>query len=131
MKPLALLMVALLMLAGCEKNDREAGIDLPNGLYVGTFVRTGMDTADITLNLVNGTYQGSSSIDKYPAICAGSFTTEASNIQFQDTCTWTADFDWSLILNGPYNVNFNENILRIWKTDNNRTDEYLLRRMVR
>jgi hypothetical protein len=39
---------------------------------------------------------------------------------------WTADFDWTLILEGKFNYQLNGNHLKIWKTVGEVTDAYEL-----
>lgn len=92
-----------------------------------------MDTANVAITLGNNHFEGQSDRDQYPAICRGSYATSASTIAFVDSCTWTANFDWSLILNGTYNISQgNEgNTIRIWRTNGTITDEYLLGRVSR
>jgi hypothetical protein len=132
MKALALIIIASLLLAACEKNkDQENAVQL-NGSYFGTFSRTGMDTANVMFQFQENTFQGSSNKIKYPALCHGSFDLDQRSIYVVDSCSWTADFDWTLILNGSYNISFaNDLEVRIWRTNGNVTDEYLLRKIVR
>jgi hypothetical protein len=116
-------------LISCDKSD-ESPISL-NGRYMGSFSRTGMDTSEVTLLFVNNTYSGQSNRTNYPAICRGSFDVDDNTIQFADSCSWTANFDWSLILSGQYSISYNDGAVRIWKTNGTVTDEYLLRPVTR
>jgi hypothetical protein len=126
--PILVLSVALL---ACQKDNDDNSFDF-EGLYSGTFNRTGMDTSTVTIDFYQHTYTGDSDREKYPAICRGSFEPGATTIVFRDSCTWTADFDWSLILNGTYNLSQQgDNTVRIWRTNGTITDEYLLRKVVR
>jgi hypothetical protein len=120
-----------LIIAGCQKDNNEDIGDL-NGMYSGTFHRTGMDTTDVTLSFFKNSFEGQSSREKYPAICRGSFDVDDNTITFVDSCTWTADFDWSLILNGTWNISFRQdNSLRLWRNNGIVTDEYILTRRQR
>ncbi|HEX2628716.1 MAG TPA: hypothetical protein VHM26_06890, partial [Chitinophagaceae bacterium] len=97
----------------------------------GTFTRTGMDTASVNILFDGTNFSGSSDRVNYPAICHGSFDLNDNLIRFNDSCAWTANFDWSLILSGQYNISYNDRGVRIWKTNGTVTDEYLLNRVVR
>jgi hypothetical protein len=125
-----ILALSLIFLA-CQKDNDPESVEF-EGLYSGTFSRTGMDTSNVTIEFLNNTYNGRSDREKYPAICRGSYEADENSIVFRDSCTWTADFDWSLILNGTYSLSLqSDNNIRIWKTNGTVTDEYLLRRVVR
>lgn len=128
---LALTLLVVILIAACKKDNTDIPADF-DGMYSGTFHRTGMDTADVTLTFSENTFQGQSSREKYPAICHGSFDAEQGLISFVDSCTWTADFDWSLILNGAYTLSFrSDESIRIWRTNGTVTDEYILRKRSR
>lgn len=135
MRRIASIIILATLWLSCKKEEsNESGTPRQiNGVYAGTFVRTGMDTASVMLTFQHNTFQGESDTDKYPAICHGSFTTGSNSIVLVDSCAWTANFDWSLILNGTYNIAFqdNDNAIRIWRTNGAVTDEYMLRRVVR
>ena len=132
MKAFALILISCFVFAGCEKSkDQETPVQL-DGAWFGTFSRTGMDTANVMFQFQDNTFQGSSSKTKYPAICHGSFDIDQHSIYLIDSCTWTADFDWTLILNGTYNFSQTSDLeVRIWRTNGNVTDEYILRKIVR
>jgi hypothetical protein len=120
----------LLILSSCDKTSTESnGL---YGVYKGYFSRSGMDTSLVNLDFTGDNYTGSSNQDRYPAICKGSFDIEDNRISFHDSCVWTADFDWSFILDGDYNISFNEEgTVRIWRTNAAGTDEYLLKKPFR
>jgi hypothetical protein len=124
---------ALVILASCNKdNDSTSGNQFPGGAYSGTFSRTGMDTAIVLINFSENRFDGSSNMNKYPAICHGSYVLNESTVQFADSCSWTADFDWTLILNGNYNIEHRDDgYIRIWRTNGTVTDEYIIRKLVR
>lgn len=131
MRLLVPILALTLIIAACQK-DNDAVIANFDGMYSGTFHRTGMDTTEVTLSFSQTIFEGESSREKYPAICRGSFEIEDNIISFADSCTWTADFDWSLILNGTYNFSFrSDNTLRLWRTNGTVTDEYILRKRFR
>jgi len=134
MKTLSLLaLCSVILVAACNKNgDDNAVRVLKEGVYTGTFTRTGMDTAEVKLYVQGATYRGESNIARYPAICAGSHVIDGNTISFTDTCARTADFDWTLILDGNFSYEQEDDThVRFWKTNNSVTDEYRLRRLVR
>ncbi|MET0462408.1 MAG: hypothetical protein ABW007_04620 [Chitinophagaceae bacterium] len=133
MKKLLLISLSLILLISCEKddNDQSEQFMLYPGLYKGTFSRSGMDTVDISVKVVDNRFEGRGSRQNYPAICRGSFSGSQNAITFQDSCAWPANFDWSLILNGRYEFSGDDKKIRIWRNNGNSTDEYLLSRLTR
>ncbi len=122
-----------LSIMACNKDSNAADPDeLTPGVYSGVFSRTGMDTAQVKLYVQGNVFRGETSIPNYPAICAGTYTLDRSTLTFSDTCMRTANFDWTLILDGSWNYTLGDDeFIRIWRTNNGVTDEYLLRRLVR
>ena len=132
MKRMITCLIVLFVLFACKKNDdNDKAAILPEGMYIGTFHRTGMDTSVVTLTLDGNKYNGFSDYKLYPAICHGSYEYYDNTIRFTDSCSWTANFDWTLILNGPYTLTRNNNELRFSRTNANITDEYVLRKAPR
>jgi hypothetical protein len=132
MKRMITCLLAFSLLLGCQKDDDDDdNITVPEGMFIGTFNRTGMDTASVTLTLDGNKFNGQSDMAKYPAICHGSFEINDNTIVFSDSCAWTANFDWSLILNGSYTFSRNNNELRFSRTNGTITDEYILSRISR
>lgn len=129
MKRIICLISLVIILFSCEKSD-SANYSL-SGRYMGIFSRTGMDTSQVSIYFDLDRFEGFSSVTNYPAICAGKFDIEGDKVTFEDSCVWTANFDWSLILTGTYNLSFGEGTVRIWKTNGAVTDEYLLRQPTR
>lgn len=134
MKYLLFIVLSSTLWLSCQKNDNED--ETPRNLagsYSGTFNRTGIsDSVYVRLTLGDKTFSGESDAPRFPAICHGSYDLNPNTINFVDSCSWTADFDWTLILDGSYNISFrDENSIRIWRTNGAVTDEYLLSRMSR
>ena len=119
-------LIAITLLLACNKNDDNDDMTLSEGMYIGTFHRTGMDTSVVTLTLDGNKFNGQSDRKLYPAICSGTYEYYENTIRFTDSCTWTANFDWTLILNGPYSVTRKNNELRFSRTVGNIIDEYVL-----
>ena len=135
MKKLAPVLLSLIILvSACEKNvdnNDSNSQTLANGLYKGRFSRTGMDTVNVSISVFQGNFEGESDRQYYPAICRGSVSKDNSGITFMDSCAWQANFDWTLILNGNYQLTENGNEIRIWRNNGASTDEYLLIRQSR
>jgi hypothetical protein len=122
----------LLMFIACDK----AAVENPenttlSGRYIGIFHRTGMDTVRVAFLFTENRFEGSSERSNYPAICAGTFSQLGNTINFADSCSWTANFDWSLILKGEYNISFQGNDIKIWRTNGAIKDEYHIGKPVR
>jgi hypothetical protein len=111
-KELALVILSVFILAACESDDPKAEIRL-DGTYSGTFFRTldeeEFETSTVTLVFTGNAFEGESSIIKYPAICRGTYAIHGLEIEFVNTCAWTAEFDWSYILSGRFTFTRNGN----------------------
>jgi hypothetical protein len=136
MRQVIFLLGMVLIISACEKNNNDNNPPEDNsiyGRYTGTFYRTGMDTTSVQLGLLStNKFEGSGARPLYPAICGGTFTFDGNTLSVNDTCSWTANFDWTLIFDGNYSVSFTgENQVRIWRTSGSVTDEYILNKLVR
>ena len=116
MKTLFVFLLSISLIIGCKKSQEFTGEGenlVLNGRYMGTFYRTGSDTVNVSLLFTENNFSGTSDRPKYPAICNGTFSTIKNGndhiINFENACSWTADFDWSLILDGEYDLIFNTN----------------------
>lgn len=101
-------LVLLVAMLGCNQDDEN--LQTLNGTYIGIFERDG-EVADVELTLDNGTYQGQGEHPKFPAICRGTYTLSGNKITFVNTCAWTANFDWTLILSGEWQFALNNKVL--------------------
>ena len=103
-----------------------------DGTYTGTFQRQQGGTgpvSQVSLVFSGNSWQGSSQTPKYPALCNGTYTISAGNaITFTNACFWTAEFDWSLILNRDYVLKISGNEVEITKSSGGYTDVYKLRK---
>ena len=123
MKPF-LLIITVWLLVSCDKND---GANTLDGRYIGFFTRDGGDTSQVSLIFQGNSFQGTSSIDQYPAICEGSFEQSKNSISFNPACSFTANFDWSLLLKEKYNMQIHdEGTIRIWRIVNGVQEELLM-----
>lgn len=126
-------MVALVILAGaCDDCGGDPPVSV-QGTYTGTFRRstpTGDEmVANVTLELSDQAFSGGSNISRYPAICHGTYNLEGAHITFENECIWTADFDWTLILGGTFEIKSSGGQLELTKKYNEHTfDQYMLTR---
>lgn len=123
------LLCLLLALTSCKKDHADPVSD---GDYTGTFRRislTGTGAAsNVTLHLRGGSYSGSSDNARYPAICVGGWEASEGQLHFWDGCVFTADFDWTLILEGDFDYSISGSHLKFWKTAGDHTDVYDLKK---
>jgi hypothetical protein len=98
------------------------------GVYSGTFARNGF-TSNVEINVTRSGLTGTSEVHYFPAICAATYTspsaqyTTGSTIIFENTCFWPANFDWSLILNGTWHIQWVHEVLYLTNSDG---DLYIL-----
>lgn len=131
MKPI-LLAFCCLFLISCEAGLLGDGV-LTDGTYVGVFTR--MDPvakyqpSNVTITITGDRFVGSSSIRHYPAICEGRFSTNGRVVEFENDCLFTADFDWTYILGGTFQLETERNTLMLTKSYGaGRYDTYTLTR---
>jgi hypothetical protein len=107
MKNYFLLIGCLLGLLGCNKEEQRI-TTITEGTYTGSFQRelswAKSDTSIITLTFTSTNWSGTSDKFHYPALCNGTYTIEGDSVNFENSCVWTAEFDWSLILSGKYAI---------------------------
>jgi hypothetical protein len=121
--------LAILIDASCKKTITHSPI--PNGTYKGTFQRQiagGGQISNVTITFSGNTWDGKSESDQYPALCHGTYKQIGlDSINFEDECFWTADFDWSLILSGNYEIKLSSKRIEITRNYNgNYKDVYEL-----
>ncbi len=113
----------LSIMLSCNKNETEVSIPTTtNGNYIGIFERNGI-TSNVQLNLINGAFDGQSTVQKFPAICSGTYIIAGNTMTFENGCAWTAEFDWTLILSGEWNYTLNGTTLILTKSNG---DKYTL-----
>ena len=129
MKILALPLFIFAMIFGCDGS--ESPFDIFQGNYEGTFTRTSPTAfyppADVTLTLRDGKFTGESNSPKYPAICKGTYRIDGDVIEFTNECVWTADFDWTLILNGKFTLSEQGDQIVMRKQMGDVSDTYILK----
>lgn len=119
MRPiLSTLLCLMLFAASCTKTNVDIGI--PGGTYAGTFQRltdTSEQISNVTITFSPGSFSGQSQFPKYPAVCNGTYKRNGTDsISFSNACLWTADFDWTLILNGKYKFLLSDNELQFTRS---------------
>lgn len=119
-------------LSACNSVENEFP-SLLEGLFSGTFERTDKGTslgvAEVTLAFEGDRFGGSGGPNRYPTICQGTFTLSRNSITFNNTCFFTADFDWSLILSGTYQISQEGEELVFRRSMGDLIDTYRLRRV--
>ena len=124
MRLLLFVFMLSLLFTACEKKELEQEF---SAHYTGTFMRVQEPqsplenpiTSNVTLHFTEKTFSGTSSVAKYPAICSGNFTISQSKINVENTCFFTADFDWTFIFQGEYSYELNGDDLKIWRDYSN------------
>ena len=121
------------MLLSCQDSE-EPDFSLTNGTYSGVFYRSSPTTkwagSSVVITFDDGTFNGGSDSVKYPAICEGTYKKVGlSSVEFANTCVWTADFDWSFILGGRYEIDYvNDELIMTQSVGAQAYNTYRLRR---
>lgn len=99
MKKLFYIFAISLCCSACRKENNASDFQ---GSYVGTFIVKSPEQSTrtaTTLKLSSPSFEVTEGLK----LGSGTFTVEdRSTVTFADTNSWTADFDWNLILNGTY-----------------------------
>ncbi len=131
----------LILALGCKK---PKNVDvLLDGNYTGVLVVTNSDksvpeTRPISISLAGGKFNITpyANTNLKPLSGKGSYTFKNGIGYFEDEGSWTADFDWNMILNGEYNIRSSGVDLTLRKRFSAKTDlsqatidyEYILKR---
>lgn len=130
MKRAIIFMTLAGLLVSCEYEQVNKTEKVKPGVYKGQFIRTSpyakFSPAQVTVEFTGDRFTGQSDVIKYPAICFGTYRVEGSEMNFKNECFFTADFDWTLILQGNYQYQVHENQLEITRVQNEVTDRYVL-----
>ena len=126
------LLLLMSVLVSCEDDGFIISEDYNDTVvFEGVFFRSSPTakymTSDVSISFKQNTFIGTSSEDKYPAICEGTFTINNGIIDFENSCVWTADFDWTLILSGKWFIDGDQEGLTLVKRQGDITDTYILK----
>lgn len=129
-----ILITAGVFLLACQP-DEAVNLAKLEGTFTGMFSRSGplvrYQPADVVLTFEGNRFRGSSSISRYPAICEGTFEVDNGKIRFADACFWTADFDWTYILKGEFDLSITRDELTMNRSyDGSVYDRYSLRQQI-
>ena len=121
----------MLLLFSCQQDDQQGYV--LQGEYSGIYFRSSPNAryqaAQVNVVFEESTFNGSSSISRYPAICRGAYTISGNTIDFINVCVWTADFDWSYILAGEFSLSVEDDeIVMVRNMGNSTFDTYRLKK---
>lgn len=126
------LIFVLFLLTGfsvsCRKTDNLSVID--PGKYSGSFQRSGGQVVNVSITFSENNWTGTSDKPLYPALCNGSYIINGGKINFLNSCMWTADFDWTLILDREYIIRVNNGVNLVFARENSGSfsDVYTLKK---
>ena len=126
MKSVFWFLFVVVLIFGCSNPiEIENSTDI-QGEYRGTFERNN-NISNVFLNINNNAFIGEVDGENIqtPRICNGTYVITINNIIFANSCFWTADFDWSLILKGAWQYQIRNNTLTMIKENG---DTYILTR---
>jgi hypothetical protein len=109
---LIIALTASIFMRGCEGEPLESqSLLLTDGVYEGTFMllnQSGSYSGNTSLTITGNRFNASGNANRLPAGGSGiySLANDRQSISFNDENFWTADFDWSLILSGAFQYNF-------------------------
>ncbi len=113
---LVLAVISAVTLSGCAASYREEGAISPplrlEGRYHGTYWRTEHDgtneqvrhAGEVWMDFRDGRYRIEGDFRHLPPAGSGRYRIEGDRLILEDTANHTADFDWTLILQGPFEV---------------------------
>ena len=127
-----ILFLSVLGLSGsCEEKNKEEIKTIEPGVYKGQFMRASpiakYAPSNVTIEFTFNQFSGQSDMTNFPAICSGTFSIVANEINFENECFFTADFDWSLILKGTCQFKVSGSLLEMTRVHGEITDKYTLR----
>ena len=132
MNRLRLFAVIVIALAACE-DQADNHVLLPPGMYEGTYYRWSLADPDprvahVSISLNDGSFSGGSNISRYPAICNGKYSLSGSDVAFTNLCFWTAEFDWSFILAGTFQIKQEGEYIHLVRKSEHWIDFYKLKK---
>jgi len=120
----------LALFTGC---DEDNDVTTLNGTYTGTFRRyvpvEVLPISNVTVFFTSTGFSGYSDLQRYPAVCKGKYVLRRDKIDLENQCAWTAEFDWTYILSGSFDITKVQNkIVMTRRYDENHYDQYILER---
>lgn len=127
----AIIILFGLLLFSCQEQD-EVDAQIPEGTYEGVFFRSAPNIkfmpANVTITFEGNRFIGGSDQMYYLAICEGTYSINGNSVEFTNTCVWQANFDWTYILCGKYEIREEgEEILLSRSLGNHTYDTYRLK----
>jgi hypothetical protein len=117
MKKLLILLLSLFI--GCEVTETDTSFE--EGNYSGTFKMVESDgqvlNGNVNISLNNNKYSVIPEQRYLPPVGAGKYNVNGNSINLLDTAVHTADFDWTLILNGDFEFSYNDRVLTLTQND--------------
>ena len=106
MKTLLIAPWSMMLLAASCDSEQKIEPPLEPATYIGEFFRSSPNAdwrvANVTITFEHGSFIGESDIRSYPAICRGTYKVVGNKITFENECFFTAEFDWTFILDGDF-----------------------------
>ncbi|MFC6998527.1 hypothetical protein [Rufibacter roseus] len=132
-KKLLILLLAFVSFSCLEEEETPSKIE--NGTYVGQFYRSSPTIrpvpANVVLVLEGNSFSGTSDRMYYPAIGRGTYYVSGEQITFKDASFWTANFDWTIILDNTFSIaTEGDGELVLTRKQGDVTDVYRLKRQV-
>jgi hypothetical protein len=131
MKPIFYLAIIVFMIS-CSDDEKAP---ILAGDYSGTFYRTRDNTkileAEVTIAFDQGKFSGAGADHQSPAICNGTYSIDGNEVNFNNLCFFTANFDWTLILSGKFAISETADAIILSKEiDAQNGDYYVLNKLV-
>ncbi len=118
------------LLISCEYNDTNKNTNFINGTYKGALLRSHplakFAPLNITVTFTRDRFSGEVDKVKFQVTCNGTYRITGQEIEFFTACPRTAEFDWTLILNGKYMFTINGRQLEMKRNQSGLSDCYKL-----
>ncbi len=118
-----LLIIILISFFNSCTEEEEIYSTIDDGIYEGTFIIVESDgkmySGKVTFTFNKSTYTCVPEIRYLPPSGGGSFQTNKNKIMLEDKVIHTAEFDWTLILNGEFYFIYDGNKLILKQNDMN------------
>ncbi|KHJ38853.1 hypothetical protein PBAC_09630 [Pedobacter glucosidilyticus] len=123
----SLILILFIGFAACEKSSR---VELLEKDYKGVFYiqnsSYSYEPSPFVLQVKNGKYTFVPGLNSPMRGGSGSFTVEGNQAIFRDENFWTADFDWSFIFNGTFEITNQDKYLILTRLNGNSSYIYKL-----